>query len=55
MRVTTNFEENVLDLRVKAPFFNYVISQRDHKGQLMSVGKGGMHIQKAKAPEEIID
>jgi hypothetical protein len=52
MRVTTNFEENVLDLRVKAPFFNYVISQRDHKGQLMSIG---MHLQKAKVPEEIID
>jgi hypothetical protein len=27
----------VLDLRVKAPFFNYVISQRNHKGDLMSV------------------
>lgn len=26
LRVTTNFEENVLDLRVKAPFFNYLIS-----------------------------
>jgi hypothetical protein len=26
LRVTSNFEENVLDLRVKAPFFNYVIS-----------------------------
>lgn len=38
LRVTSNFEENVLDLRVKAPFFNYVISQRDHKGELMGVG-----------------
>lgn len=26
LTVTSNFEENVLDLRVKAPFFNYVIS-----------------------------
>lgn len=49
LRVTTNFEENVLDLRVKAPFFNYVISQRDHKGELMGVG---MIAQRQKSREK---
>ena len=37
IRIDSHFESSVLDLRVKAPFFNYVIGQRNHKGDLMSV------------------
>ena len=37
MRVEGAFESSVVDLRIKAPFFNDIISQKDHKGQLMSV------------------
>lgn len=37
IRIDSSFESAVLDLRVKAPFFNYVIGQRNHKGELMSV------------------
>jgi hypothetical protein len=37
IRVTTNFEEQVVDLRVKAPFFNYIISHKNHKGELIGV------------------
>ena len=37
IRVTENFEEQVVDLRVKAPFFNYVISHKDHKGELVAM------------------
>jgi hypothetical protein len=35
--IDTYFEQEVVDLRVKAPFFNYVVSQRNHRGELMSV------------------
>ena len=37
-----NFAETVVDLRVKAPFFNYVLSQKDHRGELMSVSFNAM-------------
>ena len=37
IRIDSHFEASVLDLRVKAPFFNYMIGQRNHKGELMSV------------------
>ena len=31
IRIDSHFENSVLDLRVKAPFFNYMIGQRNHK------------------------
>lgn len=37
IKLEGNFEQTVLDLRIKAPFFNYMISQKNHKGELMSV------------------
>lgn len=42
VRIDPVFESSVLDLRVKAPFFNYFIGQRNHKGELMSVGTNMM-------------
>lgn len=38
VKVDPQFEQTVLDIRVKAPYFNYVIGQRNHRGEVMSVG-----------------
>jgi hypothetical protein len=38
VKVDGKFEQMVLDLRIKQPYFNYVIGQRNHRGELMSVG-----------------
>lgn len=37
-RLNSNFEENVLDLRPEAPFFNYVLVKTNRKGDLIEVG-----------------
>jgi hypothetical protein len=42
IRIDSHFENSVLDLRVKAPFFNYMIGQRNHKGEIMSVSMSMM-------------
>jgi hypothetical protein len=42
IRIDSHFENSVLDLRVKAPFFNYMIGQRNHKGEVMSVSMSMM-------------
>lgn len=35
-------DEAAADLRIKAPFFNYVISQRNHRGELMTLSVNAM-------------
>jgi hypothetical protein len=37
MRIDYNFEQIVTELKIKAPFFNYVISQKNHRGDLVTV------------------
>ena len=37
VRVDSTFETMVVELKIKAPFFNYVLSQKNHRGELVSV------------------
>ncbi len=52
VKFDNKFEQMVLDLRVKAPFFNYVIGQRNHKGELMSVSMMSMQSFATKRQNE---
>lgn len=44
-KVDLNFDKIAGELKIKAPFFNYIISQKNHKGELISVS---MSIMKNK-------